>query len=1030
MEHPDSDDHLRRQLRTLQRVVGGPTDAALARRSGIAAATFSEAMAGKRRLRAELASKIISGCLAFARASGRAGLDERHVLHALRLPGYTAADSGILERDGDLDSCSSVLENVQGRAGATIVIEGAAGIGKSELLARVCAESAVRGITPLTVRGNPRDQTMAFGGVRTMLGRWVADHDPRRRRGLFAGAAAFACVPLGLPHPQAGSPGGMIGFTEALYWLVVNATDSGGRDQALLFAVDDAHWLDEESLDWLEFLSERLASLPIVLLLAYRPDEPTPTRTLSRIALRATHAIRPRPLSLDAVRTIIGGSLGRQAATPDDTFCSALLRHSGGNPFYLRRMIDLARERGLAPTATSAREVAQLTPRQVVIHLNERLRGLGPAAQRLARTIAVLSPGSPLDRASRLAGLSPDDGNREYDRLCRATILADGSSVDFHHPIIRGAVYDDIEPSLRSDTHLAAARLLYQDNAGSGAVAAHLLRTRATGDPWVVDRLCAAADEAIASGLAGTAARYLGRAVQEPPPPDQVGRVRLRHGQALALGEVALALPELLAAYHQAPDDGLRTEAAIALAKTYGYANQLGNAVRLLDRAIEVCQDDGLRERLRTEQLLWATWWADDPHRPDRMRQLDRMAPALTGSGHVERLLITAHAWSLVLRGEPHAQAANAIRPVIRHGVAFTDLTDGMEVGTMTAFVHMYSDQLTIAGDLFNQAVAEFDRDGWRGTHLAFARVHQGNVALRQGWPAEAIADAEIALRLADRTGPGTPAEHFAIGTLIEALLARGDLDRAVAVRAERDYGDPREDAVILPIPLAVRGALELAQNQTAKAVATLRRTGQWLEHSHLFNPSLCLWRFDLARALHRSAPDEAREIADIGRQRADRFGTSLARGRALRTLAALHPDSAAELLEEAVGILHDAPNRLEYAHALAEFGSALAGGGHDARKSWSTALALADEHGALSLYTALARRLASIGAPAELRPRRANTLDPRRRRVARLAGEGLSEAEIAYSMVLDLDAVATLLREAHDRLGTTSRAELRRVFT
>ncbi len=160
MPEQDPDDHVRRQLRTLQRVVGGPSDAVLARRSGVAAATFSEVMSGKRRPREEFVAKVVSGCLVSARASGHAPLDERRLLRALRLPGHTASDSGILERDDDLDRCSAVLESVRARMGATIVVEGPAGIGKSEVVAHVCAEAAARGIGPLSgpdagVRGRP-----------------------------------------------------------------------------------------------------------------------------------------------------------------------------------------------------------------------------------------------------------------------------------------------------------------------------------------------------------------------------------------------------------------------------------------------------------------------------------------------------------------------------------------------------------------------------------------------------------------------------------------------------------------------------------------------------------------------------------------------------------------------------------------------------------------------------------------------------------------------------------------------------------
>ncbi|NUT49192.1 MAG: hypothetical protein HOV94_18060, partial [Saccharothrix sp.] len=132
------DEHLRRQLRTLQRVVGSPSDGVLARRSGVSAATFSEVMSGKRRPRHEFVAKVVTGCVVTARTGGHAPLDVRRVLHALRLPGHTAADAGILDRDDDLARCSAVLDAVRARSGATVVIEGPAGIGKSELVSQVC----------------------------------------------------------------------------------------------------------------------------------------------------------------------------------------------------------------------------------------------------------------------------------------------------------------------------------------------------------------------------------------------------------------------------------------------------------------------------------------------------------------------------------------------------------------------------------------------------------------------------------------------------------------------------------------------------------------------------------------------------------------------------------------------------------------------------------------------------------------------------------------------------------------------------
>jgi hypothetical protein len=170
----------------------------------------------------------------------------------------------------------------------------------------------------------------------------------------------------------------------------------------------------------------------------------------------------------------------------------------------------------------------------------------------------------------------------------------------------------------------------------------------------------------------------------------------------------------------------------------------------------------------------------------------------------------------------------------------------------------------------------------------------------------------------------------------------------------------------------------------------------------------VCPWRFDLATALRHSAPDEALELATTARTQADRFGSPTARGRALRTLATLQPPSAIPLLEESARILRQGPNRVEYARTLADLGAALTRAGHptDARAPLTEARTLAAECDAPALHATVTQRLATIGVTALPQSPRANALNPRQRRVAQLAAQGRSEAEIAYTMVLDLTTV------------------------
>lgn len=66
-------------------------------------------------------------------------------------------------------------------------------------------------------------------------------------------------------------------------------------------------------------------------------------------------------------------------------------------------------------------------------------------------------------------------------------------------------------------------------------MAAHLLAIPARGDEWVVETLRRAARTALGQGAADSAAAYLGRALAEPPPPDQRSELLLELGRAEAL---------------------------------------------------------------------------------------------------------------------------------------------------------------------------------------------------------------------------------------------------------------------------------------------------------------------------------------------------------------------------------------------------------------------------------------------------------------------------------------------------------------
>src|SRR5689334_10790839 len=99
---------------------------------------------------------------------------------------------GLVEREQELASLTAAIGRAAGGEGATVLLEGSAGIGKSRLLAAAEELAAEAGLTCFTARGGELERDFAHGLVRQLLERPVVRADAARRRKLLAGAAGLA----------------------------------------------------------------------------------------------------------------------------------------------------------------------------------------------------------------------------------------------------------------------------------------------------------------------------------------------------------------------------------------------------------------------------------------------------------------------------------------------------------------------------------------------------------------------------------------------------------------------------------------------------------------------------------------------------------------------------------------------------------------------------------------------------------------------------------------------------------------------
>ena len=417
------------------------------------------------------------------------------------------APAPLLEREHELALLTAEVDAARRGQGALAVIAGAAGTGKSSLLASATRHARESGLTVCRARGSELEQELPFGVMRQLLEPLVVAAPPESRRRMFADAAAGARR-LVLDGPATAADGGGDDFAtlHALFWLVSGIA----AEIPVLLAVDDLHWADAPSVRALNYLAGRIAELPVLIVVALRPSESTGVADLIRPLQSSPDARRLelRGLGADSVAWLVRSSF------PDagDELCDAFAEASGGNPFYLRELLRELAARGEQPELAEVRAAGLIG---VGDHVVARLRLLGPEAPELAMAMAVMGATGRLDHAAAVAGLDRDVAAEAALAMRRVEIIAREDPFQWIHPLVRRSLYDALSVTRRDTLHARAAEVLADSGAPPGVVAAHLAAQRPSGSAAVVQGLLAAVDEALSRNAPDVAVNLLGRALAE-----------------------------------------------------------------------------------------------------------------------------------------------------------------------------------------------------------------------------------------------------------------------------------------------------------------------------------------------------------------------------------------------------------------------------------------------------------------------------------------------------------------------------------
>jgi DNA-binding CsgD family transcriptional regulator len=918
----------------------------------------------------------------------------------------------LLDREAELGLISAAVASACAGAGSAVLVEGAAGIGKTSLLAQACERAARAGMTVLSARSAEFESGYAWGVARQLFA------PATRVAGLAAaGDAAILAAPAITPGTRPAEEDSF-SVLHGLYWLTAGIAQQG----PLLLAVDDLHWADQPSLRFIGHLARRLDGLPVALVLTVR--EPR-SGTAQEKALTASLAeesgvtvLRPAALGPAACAELVRDALGGQPSAAFDDACREL---TGGNPLLLGALLISLVAEDITGKDADVPHLRRLTPGTVSRSVLLRLGRMPPACLAAARAIAVLGTAATVARAARLSGLDGDACAEAIGALMAEQLVEGENALAFVHPLVRSAVYEDLARPVRQRWHVRAARMLDDEGAAPEEVTVHLLASAPAGDDWVVSKLRQGAVDGRGRGAADVALLCLQRALAEPPAAGVRADVLFELGTLETMQDPATAVTHLSEALADAAQWPRRGEIALALAEALALSGQFAAGVNVLSRASAEAVDERSREGLQaalfnTARMDLGTHAATGP-------LLERVQARTARGEQLEPQLMANLAIELAAAGEDRAAATRSARQ------ALTKIPLLMSVSAAalpeTISVLLFADE---AGEA-RAAAQEWLQLARRQGSLPSAAVAEGFlslVALYGGEISEAVAYGLQGMAGTANIWISTIVSSF----VVRALTDRGELAQASALLGEHGLSGGLPPSWPHNLVRHARGCLHAAVGDHAAAVEDLLAAGDQADQWRIPNPAILPWRSDAALSLAAAGDrDQARQLALAEVNAARTWGAGRALGIALRVagLVAGKGDGT-DLLAEAVAVLRPSPAPLELARALVDLGAAerRSGARAKAREILREGLDLAYRQGGLRLAERARRELVIAGG----KPRRdairgRDALTPSELRVAELAADGHTNRQIAQALFVTQRTVENHLTSTYGKLGIESRSEL-----
>ncbi len=935
----------------------------------------------------------------------------------------------------ELAGLTAALGGLRSRGTRWLAVTGEPGIGKTRLLAELCAQAEARDHLVLVGSGAELERELPFGV-------WVAaldDHVAGLGHARVEALVGDRMTELARVLPSAGDapPGGLHDERFRAHRAVRALLQALAERRPVVLVLDDVHWADDASVELIAHLLRRPAAARLLIALAFREGGvPAGLRAALEAAARegGLTELRLAPLSRDDADALMGDTL--PASLRDRIY-----HQSGGNPFYVEQ---LARAHG-EEARPSAEPAPDGVPAAVAVALAQEIRLLGEPARRLAWGAAVAGDPAELELAAAAAGLSEAEALGAIDELVERDVLrrtAVARRYAFRHPLVRHSVYEGAGEAWRLAAHARAADALAALPGALVARAHHLERCAAPGDAEAAAVLERAAHRSAARAPA-VAASLFAAALRTLTGEDGDRRlgllVALATAQA-ASGRLPEALESLLASLALVPAERaeLRVRLIAACASCENVLGRHEAAHARLLRALAELPGDGpaaaeLQVELAADALFHSDFaamarWADTAAASVRAlddRGLQAVADAL--------VCFAAYGTGRPAAAEAACDAAAAGLDALPD----EELAARLDLPYYLGFAEYFCERYEDAARHLRRGIA-VARTAGHGRFVVFTMVGLAQALERLGRIDEALSTAEAALEAARLSG-NPQAVGFALVAEAWTAAEAGDVEHARAAAEEAvAVLDGLDESVLTRATHAHVGVIWLEIGDPARCVEQLRVAG--LPDLPQIEPGRRGWLYAVLARAELGRGDRVAAAAWAERSTATVAGLGLPlaeawslHARALLALDAGDAPAAAELALAAAERAEAVRTPVPAARCRALAGVALAAAGDRdgalrllARAEGELAACHAERH-----RDEVARELRRLGHRVSARPRRferrqaLGDLSRRELEIAERVALGRTNREIAGQLFLSEKTVEGYLTNVFTKLGVSSRAEV-----